>query len=368
MPKYTFGAFLRDRRLYIIVYAAFGLLTAVIVQLDLWLHGSSLAYANLAYILVLGFIGLLVFLAHDYRRQKAFYAQLAQGFEKESLDQLSVLASPITIEQQLFAEAWSSLYSRLNTAFSEERYRTRRRIHFLSQWAHHMKTPVAVIDLELQKARKDPAQPQALVESIAEENERLSQSLQALLHTIRLDDFTSDFKVEPVYLPDLVRRVVNDYRHAFITHSVFPKVEAPEDDNLAQQLLTVYSDAKWLRLVLEQLISNAIKYSAEEGREGRVTVTFSQEGGSTVLTVADNGVGIPPEDMGRIFDPFFTGAAGRKHATSTGLGLYLAREACDRLGHSLTVRSTPGEGTHVRIGFQRDSSIFAGISPTVTAK
>lgn len=368
MSKYTFRAFLRDRRLYITVYVAFGLLIAAIVQLDLLLHGASLQYANLLYILVLGFVGLLLFLVSEYRRQRAFFDQITQVFAGESLDRLSVLSSPATLEQQLFAEAWSSLYSHLNTAFSDERHRTRRRIHFLSQWAHHMKTPVAVIDLELQKARKDPAQPQELVESIAEENDRLSQSLQALLHTIRLDDFASDFKVEPVYLPAIARQVVNDYRHAFISYGVFPKVEVPADEGLAREMFTVHSDAKWLRLVVEQLISNSIKYSSGEGREGRVTVTFSHEGDKTVLTVTDNGVGIPAEDLGRIFEPFFTGTVGRKHAASTGLGLYLAREVCDRLGHSLTVRSTPGEGTQVHIGFQRDSSIFAGMSPTVTVK
>lgn len=368
MPRFTFRAFVRDRRVYILVYAAFGLLTAAVVQLDLWLHDASLHYTNLVYIVILGFVGLLLFLAYDYRRQAAFLSKLDQMFDAGDLDRLSTLPGPVTLEQELFADAWARMYSLLNTAFSEERHRTRRRLHFLSRWAHHMKTPVAVIDLELQKARQNPDYPRELVDSLAEENERLGRSLQALLHAIRLDDFAADFKIEAVYLPDLVRKVVNDYRHAFIAHRVFPRVEAPEEDAVSRELLTVRSDAKWLRLVVEQLISNAIKYSAGEGREGRVTVSFRQEEGKTVLTVSDNGIGIPPEDLGRIFDPFFTGSAGRKHATSTGLGLYLAREACDRLGHTITVRSAPGAGTQVDIVFPRDTSIFAGMPSSVTAK
>lgn len=369
MSEFTFRAFLRDRRVYILTYVAVGFLTAAVVQLDLWLSGSSLRYANVLYIMVLGLVGLIVFLTLDYRRQSRFFRQLTRSDDQPEPDRLTHLGSAVTLEQQLYADAWARLYSRLSTVFSEERHRTERRVHFLSQWAHHMKTPVAVIDLELQKARKNPATAsEPFLQSIAEENERLSHSLQALLSTIRLDDFTSDFKVEPVNLPSLARQVVNDYRHAFIAHGVYPKIEQPSADAIPEQLLTVESDAKWLRLIVEQVISNAIKYASGLEREGRVTLRFVLEGGSTLLEVTDNGIGIPPEDLGRVFDPFFTGRAGRDHASSTGLGLYLAREASERLGHTLAIQSAPGKGTTVRIGFQRDTSIFADVKRSLTVK
>lgn len=366
MSDYSFRAFLRDRRPYIVVYAAFGLLTAAVVQLDLWLHGATLQFANIAYIVLLGFVGLVGFLFVDYRRQASFFHHLTRLEDSESLDDMSVLDSPVTLEQQLYADAWATMYGRLRTEFAEERHRTERRLHFLSQWAHHMKTPVAVIDLELQKARRDDTDETELLRSIAEENERLRQSLQGLLNTIRLDQFASDFKLEPVHVPDIVRQVVNDYRHAFIAHHVYPKIEQPDPVVVPETFLTVHSDAKWLRLVLEQLISNAIKYSASTERDGHVTMRFVNEDDYTVLEVADNGIGIPPEDLGRVFEPFFTGTAGRAHHASTGLGLYLAREACLRLGHHLSIRSTPGEGTVVRIRFGRDASIFADLRASMT--
>lgn len=368
MTRFTLRNFLRDRQPYILVYTAFAVLTVTIVQLDLWLSGASLQFANLFYILTLGLVGRVLFLVIDYRRQKPFFEQLGRDASPGALDELSFLEHPITLEQRLYAEAWADLFARLNRELSEERQRTARRLQFLSQWAHHMKTPVSVIDLELQKARRQawPGSEQ-FIDSVSEENERVRASLQALLNMLRLDHFASDFRVEPVDLLQLARQVVNDFRHAFIAHRVYPKVEEP-DLAAAEPLLTPLSDAKWLRLVLEQIISNAIKYSALGEGDGQVVIRFFFEDGKTVMEVADNGIGIPPEDLGRIFEPFFTGTAGRKQPTSTGLGLYLAKEACDRLGHTLTVRSAPGEGTRVRIGFSPDSSIFAPLKKDLTIK
>lgn len=368
MTPYSFMAFVRDRRPYIVVYLAFALLTVAVVQLDLWLSGSTLRFANLIYILILGLVGLVLFLWAEYQRQSGFVRHLTRTVESDSLEEWSLLPSPHTLEQQVYAEAWQRLYATLSMRLSEERRRSERRLHFLSQWAHYMKTPVSVIDLELQKVRgESPESVEQFVQSVAEENERLRQSLQALLNTLRLDDFASDFKVEPVRPIDLAREVVNAYRHAFIAHEVYPRIEEPADETPGE-LLTVESDAKWLRLILEQVVSNAIKYSADSTGGGKVTIRLLQEDGTTVLEVEDNGIGIRPEDLGRVFDPFFTGSTGRKHAASTGMGLYLAKEACQRLGHTISIGSTPGEGTRVRIGFQRDASIFADLKECVTER
>lgn len=370
MIELTWRAFLHDRRLYIGMYAAFALLTIVVVQLDLALSGASLQYVNLAYIFLLGLVGLAIFLAIDYRRQLAFFQHLART-STASLDQMGVLEPARTIEQQIFSEAWQRMYGRLRAELVQEQNRGQERVHLLSQWAHHMKTPLAVIDLELQKARStladvEPVQP--FLASVAEENQRLEHSLQMLLNTIRLDDFAADFRVERVDLPQLVRQVVNDSRRAFITHRVYPKLEEPHPDVLPPARLQVESDVKWLRFVIEQIIDNSIKYSARSDGEGRVNIRFHAEDDELVLEIADNGIGIAPEDIGRVFQPFFTGVAGREYAKSTGMGLYLAHEACRQLGHRITVESTRHVGTRVRIHFRHDPSIYVGLKGAVFAR
>ncbi len=343
--------FISDRLSYLITYAVFGLLTVAIVQLDLRISGASLQVVNLLYLWLLGMVGLLLHLFLDYQRQAAFFRRLGEISPTEPIDQLGLLPEPRSLEQRLYADAWQRLYSRLRAELTEEQRRGRENIQLVSQWAHHMKTPVAVIDLELQKARKREADPD-LIASVAEENGRLQYSLKMLLNIVRLEDFAADFKIESVDLIQLVRGLVNDQKRAFITHRVYPKIEEPA------RACIVQTDAKWLSFVLEQVVSNAIKYTTRPDSDGQVLFRCDRAAGETVLTIADDGIGIAPEDLGRVFMPFFTGANGRAYPQSTGMGLYIARETCRRLGHQIAIESQRGKGTTVIIRFPESQSIF----------
>lgn len=437
MTDIRFRDFLRDRRIYIAVFLSFNLLTVAVVQLDLWFAGSTLHIGNVLYVGLLSVVGLAAWLTIDYRRQRAFYFQfaetlderLAERSDEASLDEVSLLARPVTEEQALYADAWRRLYSRLRADLVAQRERNRRRIELITQWVHHMKTPVAVIDLELQKARRresadsdtgldesaesaayqdegtesgahqdgsahflssrptgteplNDSEPtktrhrlppdEALLDSIAEENERLRHALHMLLNMIRLDDFAADFKIESVDLLAAVRDVINEHRRTFISHNVFPKIEQPsrcmQDSD---PRVNVHSDAKWLKFALDQIVRNAIHYSARSGSSdpdggaqddsGHVVFRFDNDDDGTVLEIVDNGPGIRPEDIGRVFAPFFTGTGGREHRYATGMGLYLAKETCRKLGHDLSVHSELGKGTAVRLRFPTDTSLYADL-------
>lgn len=364
----SFPQFVRDRLAYVTAYVAFAVLSLLVVQLDLRLSGASLQYVNLLYILLLGLVGLVLFLWWDYHRLAPFYRHLANLTGHEPLEELAVLPAPQTAEGELLSGAWSRLYGRLSGELATERERGQRNVSLVTQWAHHMKTPVSVIDLLVQQAHADgwPPEAQELVRSVAEENLRLQHSLQMLLNTVRLDDFARDFRAERADLEGLVRQLVNDHKREFIARRVYPRVEAAGDRGVPW---LVETDVKWLRFVLEQVLSNALKYAARPegaGEEGQVVFRLSREDGYTVLDVADNGVGIPAEDLGRVFDPFFTGLNGRAFPQATGMGLYLAREVCLRLGHGLSVESGPGTGTTVRVRFAPPQTVFAGLRESLT--
>ena len=114
-------------------------------------------------------------------------------------------------------------------------------------------------------------------------------------------------------------------------------------------MLFVDSDAKWLHFMLNQLLSNAIKYSS--GSQQKILFSSQVEGREARLTVRDYGVGIPASDLKRVFQPFYTGENGRKFRESTGMGLYLVKEICIRLGHRVEIESKVGEGTAVTLIF-----------------
>ncbi|MEW6229305.1 MAG: hypothetical protein AB1700_14640, partial [Bacillota bacterium] len=139
------------------------------------------------------------------------------------------------------------LYSRLRAELVEERSRGRQNVYLVSQWAHHMKGPVSVVDLELQKARQMEVPPELaeVLRSVAEENQRLSSSIQMLLNMVRLEDFAADFTPEKVDLLGLVRQLINDNRRMFITHRVFPRIVG--DDGGEANWSRVVSDSTWLR-------------------------------------------------------------------------------------------------------------------------
>ena len=115
----------------------------------------------------------------------------------------------------------------------------------------------------------------------------------------------------------------------------------------------VYSDTKWLEFILHQLIINSIKYSKET--EARIAVSAQEKENCCVLSVSDNGLGIPENELPRIFDKGFTGTNGRLRGKSTGMGLYICRKLCDKLGHSIGAESVYGSGTTISIVFPKSS-------------
>ncbi|MNJ45468.1 Sensor histidine kinase GraS [compost metagenome] len=214
---------------------------------------------------------------------------------------------------------------------------------FINRWVHQMKTPISVIQLQLQELERE----EAAADSIQEELDRLSKGLEMVLYTARLDRFEHDFSVEPVDLRQIVNQVIAGNRKLFISKGINPSLQVREG-------LKVYSDAKWLRFMLDQIVVNALNYTVGTGKT--ISISAEELGHSCKLTVQDQGIGIVKEDLNRVFHPYYTGERGRQYSESTGMGLYLVREVCGRLGHEVVLQSKPGEGTTVTLLFQHLTS------------
>lgn len=169
---------------------------------------------------------------------------------------------------------------------------------------------------------------------------------------IAVDRFEDDFQVEVLLLRKTVSEAVSENRRLFIRRGIQADIQVDEE-------IFVYSDAKWLRFMLTQILTNAVNYTS--GTNKTVTVSSTQIGTDTILNITDQGIGISPEDLRRVFNPYFTGERGRQYHESTGMGLYLVHEICNRLGHKVELHSRPGEGTTIRLTFRGRSS--AGSRP-----
>lgn len=352
--------YLADRFLLIVAYYLTALLLLVGVQLD-WVvrEGVRVSPETELYLGLLATVVLAVFLVWDYARQQSFYRELERLTDAGPLsdmaenDTASVtelvpeLREATTWEQRAFARLVRLQHTAFMKQLNEYRERQERHNHFVNRWVHQIKTPVSVIDLLTQQPGEAPLSEdeRRLLASIREESDRIAAGLELMLQTARMDRFELDLRPARVSLVQLARNAVNRHKKALIRCAVFPKIEAPDPD------LTVETDEKWLGVVLDQLLTNAMKYS--KGLPGDKTLLLTAEPApeGARLRIADKGVGIPPEDLPRVFDPFFTGENGRTGSESTGMGLFLAREICRGLGHRIGIASTPGAGTTVTIEF-----------------
>lgn len=256
---------------------------------------------------------------------------------------LAALQNEITVTLEHLPRPWNTLeadyQALLRTLDAQRREQEgklgsqyRDMMEYYTIWAHQIKTPIAAMRLLLQE--EDSPRSRAL----GEELQRIEQYVQMVLGYLRLDSESTDFVLRRCDLDAVVRQAVRNYAGSFIRKKI-----ALDYQPLRVQVLT---DEKWLRFVIEQVLSNALKYT----RSGQVTISLE---GEATLVIADTGIGIAPEDLPRVFERGFTGCNGRVDQRSSGIGLYLCRRILKQLGHGIRITSAPGQGTRVYLDLEQ---------------
>ncbi len=379
-------AYLLDRLPLLLSFGVALLLLLLVVHLGL----APLTISEVGYIALLAVVMAALILGVDFLRHRSFRREVALRLSHGDAGNLSPLPRPASREQRAMAELLTGAQRDLQAELQQHKSSVEQHRAFVDLWVHQMKTPLAVLELtaqqeldaKLTEERRDDSgssrgedEPREAWSSVAEEVDQLANGLDLMLTTARLERFDLDLKPALVDLAAAAREAVNDLKRTWIRTGVYPRVQvreqtperatgqaadqAPEQvtgqspeqatDQAANVAVGAESDPKWLQVVLRQLLTNAIKYSAK-GQQ--VSVTVAQLAGCAVITVTDQGIGIPPEDVPRVFERFYTGANGRRGQASTGMGLFLAAEICRRLGHTLDLTSTPGGGTTVTLSIR----------------
>ena len=199
-------------------------------------------------------------------------------------------------------------------------------------WAHQIKTPIASMNLMLQGVDSQ------LSRRLSGELFRIEQYVEMVLAFVRLDSNSTDYVFKSCNIDGVIRQSVKKFAHDFI----YRKISL----DFRETGLKAVTDEKWLGFVIDQLISNSLKYT----KDGTVSIYLKAP---DILCIQDTGMGIAPEDLPRVFDKGYTGYNGRKDKKASGLGLYLCKKICSRLGHKIYIESKPGEGTCVMIDFEQ---------------
>lgn len=246
-----------------------------------------------------------------------------------TVNQLPPPSSLIEKDYQDLVLSLNNLYSQKITA--ENMVKTDLTDYYTT-WVHQIKTPIAAMRLLLQK------EDTPLGRQLKAELFRIEQYVEMVLCYFRLDSPSSDFVIRYYDLDDIIRQSVRKYAGQFVQKKLRLVYEP-----CGQKVLT---DEKWLSFVIDQILSNAIKYT----NEGSITISVDS---NLILSIADTGIGIAPEDLPRIFEKSYTGYNGRVEKRSTGLGLYLCKKILGRLSHPISVTSIPEEGTTFYIDLSR---------------
>jgi len=298
--------------------------------------------------------------------------RISKFFKRLEASEISILDE--SVDSNVQAKVFSvigNVHDRHLSEICRLRSQIETRNALFSQFMHGMKSSVAVIELASSKLNDAPndslinVRAENLYDSLADiraenlndsladiraenlnssladikaENKKLKSSLEQVLNILRLDAFVNDYVPEKVNLSEIVQLTINEYKRDFIYAGVYPKLSGKGE---------VYTDSKWLAFLLGQLISNAIKYSTTGD-----SITFEITKQDAVqVKIEDTGVGIPAEDLPRIYDMFYTGVNGRKRKDSTGIGMFMVKQIADKLGIKIFIDSEVGRGTVIILSF-----------------
>ena len=280
---------------------------------------------------ICAFFGVLV-LGRSYGSWKARLGQL-EILKKELNVSLDGLPEPQNVLEGRYQELLRELYSQKQQLVTDYNSRYQELVEYYTIWAHQIKTPIAAMDLILQQ------EDSAVNRQIDQELRRIRRYVEMVLVVLRLDSESTDYMVKEYELDDIIRQAVRGFASSFI----YKKMRLVYEP-IHKKVLT---DEKWLLFVLEQLLSNALKYT----KKGSIEILLEEP---LTLCIRDSGMGIAPEDLPRIFEKGYTGYNGRKDKKASGIGLYLCRRICRKLNHDISVDSVLDKGTIVRINLYRE--------------
>ena len=313
---------------------------------------SPVALQGFAFFWLTGSIG--VIFGYDFLRKRKFYKKveenLSQLEEKYLLTEL--LDEPEFLEGQILCRVIQEMEHSMTDTVEQQIRKNGEFKRYIETWIHEIKIPIASTNLILFNHRED------MERRMKEQIRRIESYVEQVLYYLRGEVPEKDYCIGGYGLKEIVQSTVRDNKDSLILNGFSVLVELRDEK--------VYTDRKWLQFMLGQILSNAVKYAAEDERKIRIFTKKVQSSENSSgeagiwLWIEDNGIGITEKDLPRIFEKSFTGDNGRK-SSSTGMGLYICRRLCEELGHKILAESEPGKYTRIGILFrEREADVPVG--------
>lgn len=322
----TFFKYLRDH-IYSILIVLVGM---TFVELVLFLDPRvNFHPGTLVYTWILAMIFLIVNLVISYNHKKNWYHQLESYQEDLSKE----LYGARNNEQKFIQNKINNISLEYRNELTDLYQNQKDQREYTESWVHDIKVPLAALKLS-----QDDDLDKKL---IAEELDQIDYLVDQALYFARLNNFSNDYLIQEQDLNDIVKACIRTNKRLFISKRIGINFDITDKK--------VLTDEKWLSFIINQIISNSLKYTNQGGKINIFTTTTDN---NIELHIKDNGIGIANQDISRVFNKGFTGSNGRASGSkSTGMGLYLVKKMSDKLGHDVKIKSVPDEGTETIITF-----------------
>lgn len=333
----SFKDFIKEKMVLII-----GIILALI-SVEILLLAYHVGILVRVYCAVIVIFVLLLSIIIEYKNKKRFYNQLLSNMEELQEKYLisEIVKTPNFIEgkilKEILQDTGKSMLENVNYYKNiQEEYK-----EYIELWIHEVKIPIAASKMIIENNKNE------ITKSIDEELDKVENYTEQALYYARSNAVEKDYIITKTNLKEIVNGAILKNKTALLNEKV-----SLELDNL--QASDVYTDSKWAIFIVNQIIQNAIKYSKKD--EKKIEISSNEKSDKVILYIKDNGIGIKKGEITRVFERGFTGENGRIIGQkSTGIGLYLCKKLCDKLGLGIELNSEKGEGTEVRIIFPKSS-------------
>lgn len=327
-------AFLKDKLIHIIINII-AILIVSLFMVVLKLNLSAIFFINLIY-----FIAFIIPLIYEYMKKREFYnsvEDIIDGIDKKYLAS-ELIENPDFEEGKIFYDFLIECSKSMNDEISKYKISSKEYKEYVEMWIHEVKTPIASSKLIIENNRSQ------ITNSIDEEINEIDYYLEQALFYARSYSVEKDYIIKKINLRDIINNVIRKNSKTFIKSKIKLSLE-----NLDYY---IYTDTKWMEFIINQVISNSIKYRSENPK---INIYAVKNKNNTYLYIEDNGIGINKKDIDKVFEKGYTGNTGREYTKSTGIGLYLCKKLCDKLGLHISLSSQEYKGTKVKIIFPQTS-------------